>query len=165
MSTSERPAKRQCGSLSPASPPYHLAKAEGTATVSHNPQTPQSPLRMSSTYHGSPSDKQQTFPTPPSTAGFNMTSSVSAASDTNAQVTSPAQHTPVSLNKDGDSHMQNAGIEQGDADMTDAPDHRRSDHERQTSVQSGNKPRALQLLCQTRKIFLSDHSIVLLWLT
>lgn len=165
MSTSERPAKRQCGSFSPASPQYRFTKTEGTATVSQHPQTPQSPVRMSSTYHGSPSDKQQTFPTPPSTAGYNMTSSISGASDSSAQVTTPAQHTPASLNKDGDSHMQDAGMDQGDTEMSDAPDHRRSDHERQPSASREKKPRAFQLLCQTRKIFPSNHSIVLLWLT
>ncbi|GAB7350834.1 hypothetical protein MBLNU459_g1366t1 [Dothideomycetes sp. NU459] len=151
MFTSERPAKRQCGSLSPASPQYHFTRPERTAPSPRNPQTPQSPVRMSSANHGSPSDKQQTFPTPPSTAGYhsNMTSSISGASDMSAQATTPTQNTPASLNRDGDLHMQDSVMDQGDTDMTDAPDHRRSDHERQTSMPRESKPHALQLLCQT----------------
>lgn len=166
MSTLERSPKRQrgSGSFSPASPPYHLTKA-GEPQIKKSdphPQTPQSPSRMSSTYHVSP---QQTFPTPPSTAGLSSqmpNSSMRASVEPSQQATNTSQNTPMSLIRegDGDTQMHDSVMTNAkeDAVMADTDtDHRRSDHERQGQAGESDssslaaKAGPLQLLCQTRK--------------
>lgn len=100
-------------------------------------QTLPSPLRMSPTpYDGSPPYQSQTFPTPPSTAGFSS-------------------HMPMQdMNNSSATLDQNTMMDQsqGDTPMTDAPDYRRSDHERQPSPPYKSSSVAMPLLCQKRKI-------------
>lgn len=99
-------------------------------------QTLSSPLRMSPTpYDGSPPYQSQTFPTPPSTAGFSS-------------------HMPMQdMNNSSATLEQNTMDQsQGDTPMTDAPDYRRSDHDRQPSPRPKSPSVAMPLLCQKRKI-------------
>lgn len=148
MSLEGRPAKRQRSSLSPSSPPYHLGKLEEPVRRSlQPPRTPQSPLRMSSEQHASSGTDGQTIPTPPHTAGLS-----SHATDTTGLAAS--QDTPVSmaLSRDGDRDVRTGG--QDDTVMTDAADHRRTDHERQEEMEASEEREPigpLPLLCQTCK--------------
>lgn len=84
------------------------------------------------------------FPTPPSTAGFSSHMPHVPSTDVNTVPPSPLQNTPISTTRDAMDH--------GDTPMADAPDYRRSDHDRQAPSASASAPYPMPLLCRTRKI-------------
>lgn len=141
-SDDERSPKRQRRSYSPASP----APPETKAFV-HQPHTPPPSVHMSPSWQAQTSSHQQggsvTFPTPPSTAGF-QSQQRGFGSEGGAE---SGQHTPAPESEqrrdnEGDAEMvdrQASGESEGDVSMASAvtaedAEHRRTDHERQAGT-------------------------------
>lgn len=123
MSVDERSPKRQRRSYSPPSP----APAAKSAFVAQHPHTPPPSVHMSPTWNAQSSSLQQggvTFPTPPSTSGYqgHMTGRGSSSEGGIESGKGTPMESGEMHNRDGDGDVNMGG-------EVDA-EHRRSDHER-----------------------------------
>lgn len=171
----ERSPKRQrLESYSPASPPLVAEKSSFVP-----PQTPPPSVHMSlspswqgqSVSNNHQAQTSGTFPTPPSTAGFqNHMAGRGAGSETGGESErqTPASEYESATRKhgDGDADMTDRRPVDGEEDlpMADA-EHRRTDHERQGGngdLKSADQP-ALGLfkLSTTRKYTCASHEMML----
>jgi len=143
MNSPECSPKRQRTSHSPESSLHQrTAKPESDSTADHL-HTPQSPSRMSSS-HGEKASLSHTTPTtPPLSAGLSSNMPNTMISGGEGGV-SASQDTPMSMSMSRDGDRETHSV-QGDVNMSEGSDHRRTDHERQSKTGS------LHLLCQTGK--------------
>ncbi|OCK86395.1 Rox3-domain-containing protein, partial [Lepidopterella palustris CBS 459.81] len=180
MSTSPNKRQRLAGSFSPASPPYHLAKAseQRKPPVVH-PNTPTSPPYMSSTsqangYSAFSGTAQSSEMTPPSSVVMSQQFSQQPGTTANHAFPTPASSTAGTVSfalkdSDGDAQMMDESTEDvaktGDdgAAMSGTDEHRRSDHDRQekgslASESAGHRRRNADGGCLF-KLCVNPHSI------
>lgn len=140
---------------SPSSPPGRLSKLDSESeALARQPYTPHSPSRMSLTGHASPPPYSGTLPTPPHTAGFSSQLPSSSVVTTDAAPASAytSQHTPMSMTLSRDGDRETRLTEHDDVTMGEDDDHRRTDHERETSVAAPSlRIEGFPLLCEKRK--------------